>query len=284
MPANPTNPRGIAAYKKNLGNDAVTPPKLSESMRKYTRCSFQNAGNFWPLAGYGTPSGTAQTINYGSFPADIGGTLPIAYAALGAGQTIVAPTFSSAGVNWALDQTNNEGVEVVYGGNTARGKHAYTVGSGPEGTNGFFAKLTMNIGTVIGTDTWLFGFRINQALAAAYTDYTDYATFAILTAADPALIQTKTRLNTGTAVTVSTTQTVADGVAVTFEIQVNKAGRVKFLLNGANPTALGANIAFTFDAGDVVYPFRHFLNDTGLMATNPDTFFESGYLPERNQS
>lgn len=282
MPANPTNPRGIAAYKQNVGADTITPPKLSESMRKYSRCSVPNHGVFWPAAGYGTPSGTAQTVNYGAIPCEIGGVLPIAYAALGAGQTIVAPTFSSAGLNWALDQTNDEGHEIVFGGNTVLGKHAFTVGSGPAGTDGFFAKMTTTIGDASGTDTYLFGFRINQALAADYTDYTDYATFAILTAANPALIQTKTRLNTGTAVTVSTTQTLADATAVTFEIRVNKAGRVKFLLNGANPTALGANIAFSFDTGDVVYPFRHALNSADLMDTLVDSAYEFGYLPERS--
>lgn len=278
MPANPTNPRGIAAYGNNLGAATVTPPKLSTSFRKYSYSTVQNHGNFWPAAGYGTPSGTAQTVNYGNIPAEIGGVLPIAYAALGT-QTIVAPTFSSTGLNWAFDQANDEGHEIVFGGNTARGKHAYTVGNGPVGTDGFFAKMTTTIGDASGTDTYLFGFRINQALAADFTTYTDYAAFAILTAADPALIQTTTRLNTGTATTVSTTQTVADATAVTFEVRVNKAGRVKFLLNGATPTALGANIAFTFDAGDVVYPFRHVLNGTDLMDTLADSAYEFGYLP-----
>lgn len=268
---------GFATFPRNLGAASIPPSKLHANIRKYTRCSFPSAGSFWAAAGYGNPSGTAQVVNYGEFPAEIGGSLPVAYAALGT-QTILAPTFAVTGVDWGMDQTDNDGVETIFGGNTAQGKHAFTIGTNPRGANGFFAQLTTAVQDVSNTDAYLFGFRKDQAVAAAHTSYTDYALIGILTSANPALIQTTTRLNSGSAATVSTTQTKADTVAMTLGVGVDRDGRVTFALDGAVPTV---SQVFQFDTGDVVYPVCFRIHTTGAAGYMRDSFFECGYRDEK---
>jgi hypothetical protein len=268
---------GTAAFPRNQGPGSIQPSKLHGNIRRYSYCLFPSAGSFWALAGYGNPSGTAQVVNYGEFPCEIGGSLPIAYAALGT-QTILAPTFAAAGVDWGMDQTDNDGSEVVFGGNTARGKHAFTIGTNPRGASGFFAQITTALQDVSGTDEYLFGFRKDQAFQAAHTSYTDYAAIGFFTSANPGLVQTKTRLNTGTAVLASTTQTKADGVAMTFRVDVDRDGRVTFGLDGSVPTV---SQVFQFDTGDVVYPFLFRLHSTDVGGTFVDTFFECGYRDEK---
>ncbi len=267
----------LADYLRNIGSGSVSPTKLNASNRKYTFCSFQNQGAFVPAAGTGTATGTTGDTNYGVIPADIGGVLPVAYHIKGT-QTIVAPTFSSAGMNVAHDQTSTDGVEYIFGGNTARGKHAYTVGNYPRGSAAFFASLTFSLTTANGTADCMFGFRLDQAAQAAHTSYTDYAVMGIFTAASPSLIQTKTRLNSGTASLVSTTQTKASATSMTFTVVVDRLGRTFFSLDNQFPTV---SQAFTFDAGDVVYPFFWQIQNATTTGAIPVTAFSSGYIDEK---
>lgn len=267
---------GLVPYQRNVGDGSIPPWALAASHQKYTRCSYPGQGIFMPAAGVGNPSGTAQVENWGLIPAEVGGVLPVSYAAV-ATATILAPVFSSAnGLDWAGDQTDNDGFEVVFGGLSARGKHAYTVGSGPKGTRGFFMKVTCSNGDADGTDLLMIGFRINAAFAAAATSYTDYAVFAVLTTASPMLIQTSCRKNNGTASTVSTTLTKADGISGAYEVYVDENGFVTFRLDGASPI-VGGNLDFQLDAGDVMVPFAYLRHDTAIADNWRHTFFESGY-------
>lgn len=272
---------GLAAYSRNIGDGSIDPWALSSKARKYSYCTYPSQGAFVPAAGHGSPAGATGSLNYGVIPIEVGGVLPVAYHIKGAGQTIVAPTYSLSGLNWALDQADDEGVEIIFGGNTVLGKHAFTIGTNPKGAAGFFMRLTVTIGDVSGTDQFQIGFRKVQAEQTAMASYTDYATIGILTSANPALIQTSCRLNSGSVSTVSTTQTVADATALAVALFVSSTGVVTWSLQGGTPTVLGANFGFQFDTGDVVVPVAFQLNSADLMDTVNHSFFECGYQKSR---
>jgi len=264
--------------QRKIADYTLDPQKLSANARKYSYTDFPALGFFSSYlataAGYGDPTGATGDLNYWEIPLNQGGSLWAEYHIKGAGQTILAPRFSSDGTgpNVALDLTSTEGAEYLFGGDVSgRGKHVYTIGTSPA----FFAKIALTIADVSGVNPLLFGFRKVEAAQAVYTSYTDYALIGAVTAANPAAIKTATRLNTGTAVIVDTTQTKADATQMTLEVWVDQLGVVTFILDGAFPTVTQS---FTFDSGDQVMPILSFLH----AATTPGVItlqhFSSGFL------
>lgn len=273
-----------------LKTGSMSPQKLDPSTGgRYTRTTFRALGNFTTAVGYGAPTGATGAINNWDLPVDIGGQCYGQYFILGAGQTILAPAFdvtTSLGVDISLDQTDNEGAEYIFGARDGtattglRGKHEYVIGT----DKAFFAQWKLSIADASGTDEMLFGWRRTQAFQTAHTGYTDYAYMGLLTLANPGLIQTKTRLNSGSASTVSSTATWADGATKTLRVEVLQNGKVRFILNGAmlgNQTSGLTGQAFTFDAGDTVLPSLFFLHSSDVAGTVLLQEFECGYIEKR---
>ncbi len=169
---------------------------------------------------------------------------------LGAGQTIIAPRMGTTGLLTSLDLTNAEGAEYNFG-NNPNNKFAFTIGT----SAAFYMELAVNAADVGGLDPFVCGFRKQQANAATFTDYTDFATIGAraTTAADVIVLQTDLN-NAGETIT-NTTDAWTDGQTKTFRILVSAAGVVTYTIDGVAPTVTAA---FTFDNGDVVTPFiRH---------------------------
>lgn len=241
--------------------------KFSTKLRKYTYTTFQAQGAYSAPNGYGNPTGTAGDSNVGLIPAQLGGSLPIEYFIMGT-QTLLAPAFSATGLDFSLDQTNNDGVQVAFGGRSARGKHAYTVGSEPLP---FFARLTFKLSDVSGSDDCAFGFFKNQAGTANFDDYTDAAVLNMISGD----IKIETILNNAATVTVDTTQDWADAATHTLEVEVAMDGTAKFFIDAAFPTVTKTN--FVFDTGDVILPMWFYMQDATSPGTAEFTLFESGY-------
>lgn len=220
----------------------------------------------------GAVSSTATgTVNHLYTP---GGNV-MAVAALGAGQTI-APSIVAAGLSIGGDQTDDEGYELWTNFTGASGR-PFFVGLDPA----FFMRVKFTVGDVSGIDTLLCGFRRAEVNNATYTSYADYAALGWNTGADPALIKTLTGLN-GTDTATSTTNTIADGIALTVEVKVSASGVVTYRHDAVTPGTLKApstTTAFTFDAGDPVIPFFHFLNTAALGDTVTVQSWEVGYQP-----
>lgn len=166
------------------------------------------------------------------------------------GETIKAPVLAAGGLDVALDQTDDNGVEITRG-ITARSPCAFTIG-----THAFYGKLTFSIADVSGTDDCCFGFR-KAAAYAAFDAYTDAAVLNVISGT----ITIETILNDGATTTTSTTDTWADAATHTLEVYVSAAGVVTYKIDGAAPTATAT---FTFDTGDVVIPFFSFLHASDL--------------------
>lgn len=189
------------------------------------------------------------------------GGLKLATVALGT-QTI-AIAANTFGLDVSGDQTDNDGWEVFSHFAGASGR-PFVVGRDPA----FYFETSIVMANVSGCDTMLIGLRRAQVNNGTYTNYLDYAALGWDAAAASATIDQLTGLN-GTDTATSTTQTLADGIVYNVRIEVSAAGVVTFKHSqGANvvPVAPTAGAAFTFDTGDPVIPFVHFLLTTAADA------------------
>lgn len=169
---------------------------------------------------------------------------------LGAGQTIIAPRMSSAGLLTSLDLINAEGAEYNWGMRD-NADPTFVIGTSPA----FYFQLEVTAADIGGLDPFLAGFRIVQANDATLANYTDFAAIGASATDAADVIYLKTQLNTGGVTTTSTTDAWTDGQTKIFRINISGTGVVTYLINGAPPTATAA---FTFDTGDRVAPFiRH---------------------------
>jgi len=188
------------------------------------------------------------------------------YHILGAGQTIVAPTLGTNGLDISLDGADNEGVEMCLGIN-ARNRGVFVVGTSPA----FFARMRFVIGDVSDTDDCLFGFRKVEAYQAAVDDYDEMAAFNVISGD----IYTHTILNGGGTTGTDTTNNWADAAEHELEVRVSATGVVSYKIDGVSPLAVAAT-AFTFDDAEVVVPFFHFLHCAASSAGIELIEFECG--------
>lgn len=171
-------------------------------------------------------------------------------------QTILIPAANTAGMNYAYDQTADDGVQWVASMNTHKGHpkvDRFTVGT----DGAFYAELKFSIEDVSGTDDCLFGFRKVEAIQAAVDDYDEMAAFNV----ESGDIKIETILNNAATTTTDTTDNWADGETHTLRVDVSSAGVVTYKIDGSAPTTTAA---FTFDSGEVVTPFWYLLHDTDL--------------------
>lgn len=171
------------------------------------------------------------------------------------GQTATI-AMTANGLNIGLDQNADDGAELYVGVNGASG-HGAIIGTTPA----FKASLTFQIADVSGTDDFHFGFRRAETVNGTFDNYLDAASIGFVTSANPAAIQLETILNNAGTTTTDTTDTVADGTSIKFTVLVSAAGAVTYLIDGVAPSTTAA---FTFDDGDLVIPFIHYLQHTDL--------------------
>jgi hypothetical protein len=165
-------------------------------------------------------------------------------------QAIDRPAPTTAGMSYAYDQTDNDGIELVYSCVTTKGREGidrFTVGS-----QAFSAELEFSIAVVAGTDVGNFGFRKVEALQADLHDYDEMAGLFPISGN----ISIQTIINDAATVTTDTTANWANTEVHKLKVLVDKAGAVTYKINGAAPSTTAA---FSFDIGEVVTPFLHFL-------------------------
>lgn len=164
------------------------------------------------------------------------------------------PALTALGTDLAVcNQTSAQGAEYVFGGNHARGRCAFVIG-----TDEFFLKVKLSIADVSGADVQI-GFRKVEAFQAAVASYSDYAAIFYDGTASTAAGTTKTHteLNGAGEATTNMSLATADADTLTAYISVNKGGEVRYKFNGAASTAA---VYYAFDSGDTVVPFIHYLN------------------------
>ena len=180
---------------------------------------------------------------------------------LGAGQTQIAPLWSTAGLQTDLDAADNEGAEYAASIESSN-PNEFVVGTDEAS---FFVEVT--IADVSDTDDCLFGFRKKEAFQANVDDYDEMAAFNV----NNGDILIETILNGGATTTTDTTDDWADAETKTLEVAVDIDGVVTFKIDDAAPTTTAA---FTFDAGEVIIPFHYVLNSA---ASSPGVVLSKWY-------
>lgn len=227
---------------------AINALKLTDEVR-YKKYVFERFDHQPALAapnGYADPTGVAGDINTFVCRGGLAGK----YHVKGT-QTLLGPLLDTAGkgLDISQDQTDNDGVEYVFGGNDSLSPFAFTVG-----THNGFVQLKLRIADVSGTDDCALGFRKNEAAQANIDDYDEAAFFNVILGD----IKVETILNNAATVTTDTALDWADDATKTLRVEL--IGRnVVFKVDGTPVSGLPS---FSFDAGEVVNPFFFFLQAT----------------------
>lgn len=168
-------------------------------------------------------------------------------------QTIIAPRMTANGLDIALDNTSSEGAEYNFGARS-NAKHVYTIGTDAA----FFAEATFYVEDISGCLPLVIGFRKVEANNATIASYTDYAAIGLYDTTSSTNVVMLTELNSGgQTATDSTDAWGGDTSAQSVGIYVSAAGVVTFTVGGS---AASTAPSFTFDSGDEVMFFCHFLN------------------------
>lgn len=289
-------PGGTSGFPGRIvGDGEIEARKFSSKNRKYTYEAFDSLPSFSAALGNGAAVGTTGAINQirtqsGVYEAVI----------LGLGQTIIVPVFDAVtglGLNIAQDQVSTEGTEISFTPNIVtsgggRAKHGFIVGGTGSETRPFFAQITVRPGDSSGIAEGFFGFIKMEAYATALASYTEYAGISLVGSGVTAQIRLKTRLASGTAGDVDTTQTVADALSCTYRVEVDPVTRkVRFRFGtgltqaqidrGDVPFPTVTKSDFAFTSGVILRPAFFFLNGADLVDTLYLQNFQCGYIPQR---
>jgi hypothetical protein len=170
------------------------------------------------------------------------------------------PYVSANGLELNTDDDATNGILgwEITNGILSTSKCAYTVGSFAVPEKKIFFEATINETDISDITKLFIGFRKAEAFQASIDDYDELAAIGV---DDSANIDIITILNDGTTGTTDTTQNKTEGTAITLRVVVKNSGVVEFLIDGSTPTVVPA--PFTFDSGEVIVPFLHFVADTG---------------------
>jgi hypothetical protein len=167
-------------------------------------------------------------------------------------QQDIAPDMDATGLDIGADQTDNDGAEIVGGLGGASGK-PFIIGTDPA----FYFCITLTISDVSGSDDLHVGFRRASAGTATFDNYTDLASIGSISGD----IYIETILNNAATSSTDTTDNWADAASKKLCTYVSAAGVVTYTIDGAAPTTTAA---YTFDDGDPVVPFIHYLQASDL--------------------
>ena len=192
-------------------------------------------------------------------------------AAQGTAQTIL-PVMDATGLDISGDQVNAESYE-IFGGYLGASGRPMVVGVDPA----FYFCAGLTIADASGAENLNVGWRsATQTQTATIGTYLNYAAIGIEEGGgttDPAPIYMLTG-NDDTDVSTDTTNTWADAASKRLCVYVSAAGVVTYTINGAAPTTVAA---YTFDDGDSVIPFIHFLQGSDVSGAVDLTEWTVGY-------
>ena len=171
------------------------------------------------------------------------------------GQAIDAPVPATTGMNYAYDQVDDDGFQLVMSDSVCKGREGvdrFTVGR-----QAFSAELEFSIGDVSGSDDTFFGFAKVDVHRPAIDDCDEMAGLNVISGD----ITIETVLNNGTTTSTDTTDNWADAAVHSLKVLVAKDGAVTYKIDGAAPTTTAA---FSFDIGEVVTPTLYVLQASDL--------------------
>lgn len=249
--------------RRSIKNGEVIGPKLHKDV--LSGAYYFYAGKGQPLLFLADLSGVAAGADDVDCVAVLPNGLHVFYTPIG---TVSAapygPQASASGLDLGIDLTNNEGLNLVFGGALASGvpvSNPFSITCKRLATDpipaGMFLRVKLLIEDVSGVDIVAFGFRKAEDFQAVYASYDELAAFNVISGD----IKIDTTLNATPATAVDTTENWADGETHELLVVANGNGKIQFFLDGAEPAVTKA---FQFDANEVIVPFAHVLQDTDL--------------------
>lgn len=220
-----------------LASDALRKGQYAyEKMNRQPRLAIAN--------GYGNPTGTTGDTNYAHFR-----RFSAAYHVKGT-QTLLGPLMDvNAGLDVSQDQTDNDGVEYLFGSHVGTSNPFRTIVGTDQAR---FIRVRFKIADVSGTDDCCVGWRKLEAFQANVDDYDEAAFLNVILGN----IYTEKILNNAATASVDTGKDWTDGE--THELEVRLIGqKAYFFVDGVE-----VGTPHTFDAGEVVAPFFFFLQAT----------------------
>jgi hypothetical protein len=253
-----TSNKGVASFAAaefDVSSGAVS--MKDEGIRQdFLDSNYVNCKCKWPVVGSLKNGGAAAGATGDENILNFGEGVILEQHILGAGQSIIVPQLTAVGLDFGLDQADNEGMELC-GGIVAANALSFTAQ-----TDDPYIEVTVKLADASGVDPFYVGFRKQEAYQAAIGSYTDYFVLGVEGTSDPNKIQFQTNLNSGGASTTDSTDTWADAAQKTIRVNVSAAGVATGLIDGGSPTTEPST--FTFDSGDVLTPFIYFLNGTDV--------------------
>lgn len=224
----------------------VSAKKLSSEFRRarYIHEEFDEQPSLSAPNGYGDPTGVTGDKNRALFR----NRLYTQYHVKGT-QTLLGPLLDvDKGLDVSQDQTDNDGVEHVFGILGTKSPFAITV-------PGYFRMdLAFRIADVSGTDDCAFGLRKNEAFQANIDDYNDGAWLNVILGE----IWNETIIGNAATISTDSGHAWADDATHVLSVRLNGA-TVSYYLDGSPLTGFPA---YTFTAALVLVPFFFFLQAT----------------------
>lgn len=205
---------------------------------------------------YGDPTGATGNVNRVFFKSGLFADVHVKGT-----QTLLAPLRDDTyGIDISQDQTDNDGVEYIFGGNQANNKLAVVTGT----TETSFLLLRARIADVSGTDDFCIGWRKVEANQANVDDYAEAAWINIILGS---IYQETIVAGAATSTSVALGNSWLDGETHTVYVEISGSGKLTVLFDGQRFTTRPP--AFTFAAGITLVPFIFFLQAT----TSPGKVF-----------
>lgn len=248
--ANNTSTTGRVDTTHLMGG-AVNPTKLSDGLLQHTYiyCPMDSQPSLSAPNGYGDPTGITGDLNR-AMMGSCG--LSWQYHVKGT-QTLLGPLLDTTGkgLDVSQDQTDNDGVELMFGANNTLGRYVHTVGA----TTDACVRITARIADVSGTDDFDIGWRKVEAAQANVDDYDE----AAWVNTNLGQLQTETILNNAATTTTTVTgSTWLDDATHTVEVCI-KGRRAHYYYDNVE---VQKTVAYSFDTGEVITPFLFFLQAT----------------------
>lgn len=183
------------------------------------------------------------------------------------------------GLKFVLDAADNDGVSIGLGQGAA-GSETPNKGKFVVGTDEFFIRVKLDLADVSDTDQCAVGFfKGGWDAGGLFAGHDDFAALNI----DNGDIKIVTDNDNAGPSTTDTTMNLGDYTTeadvVTLEVRVSLSGRVRFLVNGADPTVTVSG--FALDSGDTVYAGVYLLTDTTGDPELTIRKWESGLISSR---
>lgn len=199
--------------------------------------------------GYGDPTGTGGDENLIDIPDPATGRVTrFKHHVLGT-QTILAPNWTTAGLDIVQDAGDNDGAEYAPHLEAACPQE-FRVGEQP-----FSFRTEFSIADVSDTDDCAMGLRKKEAFQANIDDYDEMAALNVISGD----IYIETILNGAATSSTDTTQNWADGETHVLEIKVDIDGKCRFFVDDSEVTSV-LSADFSFDSGEEVIPFFYHIN------------------------